>query len=52
MLQEGRRGEERREGYDECMRYDEIRAEGGGERRLDELLMAQQVWPPLGNTGA
>lgn len=38
------------------MRYDEIRAEGGrgggGEKRRDELLMAQQVWPPLGNTWA
>lgn len=49
VLQEGRRGET---GEDECMRYDEIRAERGGERRRDELLMAQQVWPPLGNTGA
>lgn len=37
------------------MRYDEIRAEegwGGGEKGWDELLMAQQVWPPLGNMGA
>lgn len=34
------------------MIFDEIRAEGGGEKRWDELLMAQQVWPPLGNTGA
>lgn len=24
----------------------------GGEKRRDELLMAQQVWRPLGNTGA
>lgn len=47
-----RRGGEEGEGEDECMRYDEIRAEGGGEKRRDELLMAQQVWPPLGNTGA
>lgn len=37
---------------DECMRYDEIRNEGGGEKRQDELLMAQQVWSSLGNTGA
>lgn len=40
---------------DKCMRYDEIRAEegwGGGEKGWDELLMAQQVWPPLGNMGA
>lgn len=45
--------QEKRGGEDECMRYDEIRAEGGGEeKRRDELLMAQQVWPPLGNTGA
>lgn len=51
MLQDGW---ERRE-EDECLRYDEIRAEGvggGGRKRRDELLMAQQVWPPLGNTGA
>lgn len=47
-----RRGGEEGEGEDERMRYDEIRAEGGGEKRRDELLMAQQVWPPLGNTGA
>lgn len=40
------------DGGDESTRYDEIRGEGGGERRRDELLMAQQVWPPLGNTGA
>lgn len=43
-------------GVDKCMRYDEIRAgrgrRGVGEERRDELLMAQQVWPPLGNTGA
>lgn len=25
---------------------------GGGEKGWDELLMAQQVWPPLGNMGA
>ena len=63
MLQDGW---ERRE-EDECLRYDEIRDEGvgggggegggagggaGGGGGRDELLMAQQVWPPLGNTGA
>lgn len=28
------------------------RRDGGGEKGWDELLMAQQVWPPLGNMGA
>lgn len=60
MAREGRRG---KRGNEEGMRYDEIRGEmegGGGWRdgwwemgkgRGGEVLMAQQVWLPLGSRG-
>lgn len=53
VLQEGRRGE-REGGVGETSAWDMMRLgmREGEKRRRDELLMAQQVWPPLGNTGA
>lgn len=48
VLQEGRRGGGETSAWD-MMR---LGLREGEKKRRDELLMAQQVWPPLGNTGA